>query len=312
MRCTYCSETYYGGLLPNYDIEKTILDFQKNKAFHPDLSIVWGGGEPTLLKNFDTLISSFTETLNPTRNIVFTNCTRVSPAVTRLLIKNKVNVVVSVDAGTKETFKKIRNSTAFDVVFRNIRSYSEKNSKNIIIKYILTDGNEKPTEIDSFVNKVVENKLTDCAFQISADFKNSSISDEGIFAAKRLHDSLRDAKAQVVTYDDHLQPRVNTKSHRKPSVYKQIIIWGAGQYARRMIETKPAILKEDIKFFVDNDKSKQGTKFFDLPVKDPKEISENKICHVYIASGLNYKDIYKELTEVLNFPKSRIIQNSSF
>ena len=52
-RCSYCSEMFYGGLNPNYDIENMLDKFRKEKAFEENVSITWGGGEPVLLKNFD-------------------------------------------------------------------------------------------------------------------------------------------------------------------------------------------------------------------------------------------------------------------
>ena len=55
MRCSYCSEVYYGGERAVYDVEKLLKDFHKNISKN-EISIVFGGGEPVLNKDFKYLL----------------------------------------------------------------------------------------------------------------------------------------------------------------------------------------------------------------------------------------------------------------
>ena len=67
-RCSYCSEMFYGGLNPNYDLEKMLDKFRNEKIFEDDVAITWGGGEPVLLKNFDRIFKKFIESKYPKFN----------------------------------------------------------------------------------------------------------------------------------------------------------------------------------------------------------------------------------------------------
>jgi len=51
-RCSYCSEMFYGGLDPNYDLEFMLNDFRKNNFFDKKVAVTWGGGEHVLLNIF--------------------------------------------------------------------------------------------------------------------------------------------------------------------------------------------------------------------------------------------------------------------
>ena len=55
MRCSYCSEVYYGGEKAIYDVKKLLEDFQKHIS-NDEISIVFGGGEPVLNKDFKYLL----------------------------------------------------------------------------------------------------------------------------------------------------------------------------------------------------------------------------------------------------------------
>ena len=65
LRCNYCSEMFYGGLNPSYDLEKMFESFKKNKFFSKNVSVTWGGGEPVLLKNFNKLFKKFLDSKYP-------------------------------------------------------------------------------------------------------------------------------------------------------------------------------------------------------------------------------------------------------
>ena len=57
LKCSYCSDKYYGGLNVQYDIEKLINDLIKTNTFDDNATFIWGGGEPTIVKNFNKLIN---------------------------------------------------------------------------------------------------------------------------------------------------------------------------------------------------------------------------------------------------------------
>ena len=85
MKCTYCSDIYYGGLKPNYNFEEVINKFKKVKIFSKKLNVAWGGGEPTLMENFDSVFKNFTDTFKPTSNKIYSNAIKYSKMIEKYL-----------------------------------------------------------------------------------------------------------------------------------------------------------------------------------------------------------------------------------
>lgn len=85
--------------------------------------ISFGGGEPTLLDEFEDLITYFLD--NYFWGIrVHTSGLIYSQALARAINEIRAYVVVSVDSGSKETFEKIKQIPAYDKVRENIRKYA--------------------------------------------------------------------------------------------------------------------------------------------------------------------------------------------
>ena len=72
-------------------------------------------------------------------------------SIAEILAGNRGYLVVSVDAGTRETFYKVKGVDAFDRVCDTLRRYSDKSEKAIYLKYIFLPGvNDNKAEVDSF------------------------------------------------------------------------------------------------------------------------------------------------------------------
>jgi len=68
------------------------------------------------------------------------------------LMKNGrlIKTLVSLDSGTRETFKKVRGVDAFDKVVENLKKYPTQNAK-LILKYIFLEGlNDNEADVDGF------------------------------------------------------------------------------------------------------------------------------------------------------------------
>ena len=162
MKCTYCSEIYYGGLEANYNFEKIIEKFKKAKVFSKKLDVAWGGGEPTLMKNFEVIFKRFTDTFKPKSNKIYSNAIKYSKTIEKYIRNGKASLTTSIDAGTKKTFKKIRGVKAFEKVLNNLKKYSKAAKKGVVIKYILTEENYNLNEINNFIDVVRKYKLQNC------------------------------------------------------------------------------------------------------------------------------------------------------
>jgi organic radical activating enzyme len=151
IRCTYCDNA----LLPaDFKENPPLLEpiFQElieKRLLSPTSTIFFAGGEPTTLKEFDRLVTLL---CNYAINLVIgTNATIYSPAIETELKQNKIAIVVSVDSGTRETYKKVKGKDFVDKVWQILRRYVNTGG-DVTIKYIIME--ENCHEIHQFVNCV--------------------------------------------------------------------------------------------------------------------------------------------------------------
>ena len=170
LKCTYCSEEYFGGKKVQYDLIKLIRDLIENKSLENCNSVVWGGGEPTLDPEFNSVLQVVMEDLNPTYLRFFTNSVKYNEKIQELLDSNRIYITTSIDAGLEETYKKVRGFHRINQVFDNLKKYSNRNPKKVTVKYIFTKENNSNEEINGFIKRVKDNDLSKCNFQISFDF----------------------------------------------------------------------------------------------------------------------------------------------
>jgi len=119
----------------------------------PDGVVNWGGGEPTLLPEFEKLLGLLVA--NGRWNYVATNAVRYSPALAAGLADGHVGMVCSVDAGSAATFAAIKGHDRFDRVWTHLKAYAATGG-NVQAKYIATRMNSDPGEAREFVRLASE------------------------------------------------------------------------------------------------------------------------------------------------------------
>lgn len=155
LRCDYCyltkDENLGGNLGKNrnqYDIFPVLERMINKNQLSPNARMFWGGGEPTLLPRFDEILNL---TINYGCDIYLnTNANFKNDAILDNLIKENLHIVVSIDCGTKELYKKTKKKDLFEKTWENIKYYTSINNKNVDIKYIITDTNCIETEAEIF------------------------------------------------------------------------------------------------------------------------------------------------------------------
>ena len=331
MKCTYCSDIYYGGLKPNYNIKNVFNKFKNANVFSKKINIVWGGGEPTLMDDFDSIFKNFTNALNPKNNKIYSNATKYSKTIEKYLKTGKASLTTSIDAGTKKTFKKIRGVKTFEKVLNNLKKYLKAAKKSVVIKYVLTKDNYQLDEITSFVKEIKKYELQHCDFQISSDFKDEELTNDQTVNAIKLYAALIEAGANTCCFDYHLRPRLKNKireifnsniSEKDPifSVVNNfqknkeldIVIWGTGDTARQMIKKSLFFENNNVKihYFVDSDKSRHGKYINNIEIKNPNEIKKSNHS-IIIASTIYYRNIYNQLAN-MGIKKDRIMGSLFF
>ncbi len=325
MRCIYCSDLYNGGKKAVYDYQSILNELFK-KNLYKLRTVAWGGGEPTLDKNFDNLLEKIVSNAPNSVIRIFTNATKFSHKLADLLKTKKIYIITSIDAGTDKTFKEIRKNSKFDTVFENLKRYASISPENIIIKYIILEENNNLDEILYFVKKIKEYKLENCNFQISFNFKKDFIDENSLFSISALYGYLLKAKCKWIFLDDLLRQRlylnkeIFNKLKRRlfeiglkdimfdPNLYESIVIWGAGFQTSRLLEKSISLQKANIEYIIDETPSKIGKKFMDFDIKDPQNLLKEEkpvlisavqnspiILKRFFEKGLKEENLIKEL-----------------
>lgn len=125
-KCIYCYSAQHPELLGSgrhYRLLPQLKDMYEKGILAPDAEVSFGGGEPTLLDEFEDIMNFLLD--NYFWGIrVHTSGIIYSPAIARAISEIRGYVVVSVDAGTSETYQKVKNVPYYDKVRDNIRKYA--------------------------------------------------------------------------------------------------------------------------------------------------------------------------------------------
>lgn len=162
--CSYCyteEDKKMYNKLKTYNIYPIVEDMFKRGLFKKNGSIGFGGGEPTILPEFDKLLTLFIK--KGFDNIrVPSSGIKYSKAIEKGISTGQVTVVISIDSSSRETYKTIKQIDAFKIVCKNLIRYSkaQKNSYNVISKYIIIPNvNDTQEEIDNWLKFNKENNI---------------------------------------------------------------------------------------------------------------------------------------------------------
>jgi len=164
LRCSYCPYTKNDGhgQHPRYSLYPVVKNMIDNRLMAPESSIYWGGGEPTTLKEFGDVLSLLLEYGIRQQKIV-TNATKFSEAVSAGLTQGLITVVTSIDAGTPETYTRIRGANLFDRAWDNLSRYAATGGP-VYAKMILLPENR--SEIGMFLLEARKRGVTGVIYDI--------------------------------------------------------------------------------------------------------------------------------------------------
>jgi wyosine [tRNA(Phe)-imidazoG37] synthetase (radical SAM superfamily) len=133
------------------------------------------------MQNFDELVDLFIS--NGTNVRIHTSAIKYSKTVENALKNNFGSVVISLDSGSKSTYKKIKQVDKFDKVCESIKNYSNarnlsregncqsSTTDNVIIKYIIIPGiNDNLKEIDKFFKLMKKLKIKTVALDLEVQY----------------------------------------------------------------------------------------------------------------------------------------------
>tara|TARA_Y100001970_G_C14257729_1_gene876801 strand:- start:1370 stop:2668 length:1299 start_codon:yes stop_codon:yes gene_type:complete len=317
LRCTYCSEIYWGGKRSKYNVVEFITYLSENRTLDNCDQVVWGGGEPTLDKSFEQILEAIHEKANPKiYHRVFTNSVRLSDPIIKFLKKGLIKIVTSVDAGTAETFKKIRGREKLENVFENLSKYAKIDPNKVTVKYIFTEGNIKEEELNAFVENCIKNNLQNCNYQISLNFKKSKLESDILKAVTYLFFKLSTNGFKKIFLDDHVMMRFNSLNENEHKVIKKylndknakevlldadkikdLVVYGAGTIATDIIK-KTNFFKKIKNFdLIDSDYKKIGNVVLNKKIKSP-EILKDDDRDIFIATALGYDEVFQNILRI--------------
>ncbi len=180
--CIYCTthtnKQYYNSIqdIPVYDFIKKLFD--KN-LISQDCEVQIGGGESVLHFEFEKLISLFTDKLS-SRIAVYTSGIKYSEGIERAIKLNRANIVISIDSGNKNLYKRIKNTDKFDEVTANLKKYCEAQqysteNHQVAMKYVLIPFvNSHEEYLDEFLNLALNLNCKALRFDIENNwYKNN-------------------------------------------------------------------------------------------------------------------------------------------
>lgn len=161
-KCSYCYEVQNKKMFEKikpYDAVPVIKDMIERKILRPGGEVSFGGGEPTIAPEFEELIKLLSE--NGFRNMrIHSSGIKFSPAIEKAIKMGVLNVVISIDAGSEKTYKKIKNVNAYKKVLENMKKYAAANKAGcglMTSKYIIIPNiNDNRKEIDLWIDSVRE------------------------------------------------------------------------------------------------------------------------------------------------------------
>ena len=331
MRCSYCSDVYYGGKNPSYDIFGFLNELIKKNKIAKNLLVAWGGGEPTMFKDFSKLIGFINSRLKPLSQRFFSNAINYDESIAELIASGTASLITSIDAGSKDTFRKVRGVNQYAKVLRNLKKYFALSPDNIVIKYIFTEENYALEELSSFASDIKNAGLSKANFLLSSNFRSENLSVIQALSIIHLHILLLENGAHTCTFDEHVRPRIKeiaeksidfpsemnipeeyshiTKKLREntESNIEEIIVWGAGSYAHNILNHTVAFKNAKISYFVDSSPMKQNIPFRGLNVFPPEKLYETD-TPILIGASFYYHEIYNQLVE-MGIDQKRVLPN---
>jgi len=204
LSCSYCRAPNAKHPLANqernrfiqmFDYPKFMECLEKHNLLAPDAVVTFAAGEITINRRKDAI---FAATKNY-RWIVLTNALIFEEQIA----KSGNKLVISVDSGTRETYKLVKGMDAFDKVWANIGRYLEYNTI-VVAKYIFLLENSNDADVEGFIQASL--KVGVSQIIISSDiFRQTPHTDEQVkLIAKMLN--LSKANGILVAVDASFMP----------------------------------------------------------------------------------------------------------
>lgn len=174
----------YKKLVEPYDVIAILKDMIEKDILDKNAEIDFAGGEPTLYPRFDELIDFLLEN-NFNNIIIHTNNIQYSKSIEKGIKKNAINLMISIDAGTKKCHEQVKRVKSFDKVWHNFKKYTKAKPKDysgkLCAKYVMVPNvNDSEKEIKEFIKQAKKNGLTHVALNVYNQLLNNMNYEENL------------------------------------------------------------------------------------------------------------------------------------
>ncbi len=167
--CIYCyteKDKKFFNANKTYNIYPVMKDMIEKGVLSKKATITFGGGEPTILKEFEELVYLLLD--YDVYNIrIHSDGIKYSPAIEKGLQMGKITLITSVDSSSKEIYEEIKQVQCYDKVWENLKKYAAAKNGLIRTKYVLIPGvNDSLKEVKNWLQKTHKAGVKHIAFDI--------------------------------------------------------------------------------------------------------------------------------------------------
>jgi len=172
--CTYCQARGRDSSDKSREVFSIVKQMCSEGIAYPD-SFDWGGnGEPTLDPDFENILSYIS--MLGAKGTIYTNSVKFSPSIQNGIEQGKLSIITSVDAGSPETYEKIRRRDFYDKFWNTISAYLKSGrEENINVKFIVTEENCSQKDLIGFIDKCKKTRVKKVL--LSRDMHSEIVSD---------------------------------------------------------------------------------------------------------------------------------------
>ena len=167
-KCIYCLDEV-DNITPDRLFFEDLKKLVKNRKVDKNALMEFGGGEFTLHEEFDKIFRFLLDN-GFKRYKIFTSGLKYSKELEEALGFDQCEVIISPDAGDRETFIKIKQTDTYDRLWGNLERYVKAQNENklqVKTKFLICRGiNDTEKQIDLFLEKSKEIGIKKVMFDI--------------------------------------------------------------------------------------------------------------------------------------------------
>lgn len=153
-RCVYCPywDVPKEQKVPPRPILPVIQGLVRDRVVAPNCQIAWGGGEPTILGEFEEASRWILE--KGYRQYIHTNAMRFSSITAKVLGEGRGKINLSLDSSDEASYNKVKGVNGWAKVTDTLAKYlrSASDPADVEVKYIIFEQNRSFEELERFLS----------------------------------------------------------------------------------------------------------------------------------------------------------------